>query len=50
MKAPLVILRGGFLEHFLDLEIDDTEPSEGLDFIEMGREGLLVTLKGKVYR
>ena len=50
MKAPFVILRGGFLERFLDLGADDTEPSEGLDFIELGREGLPVILKGKVYR
>ena len=49
MKAPFVILRGGFLEHFLDLGTDDTEFLEGLDFIELGREGLPVTLKGKVY-
>ena len=50
MKAPLVILKGGFLERFLHLGADDTEPQEGWDFIELGREGVPVILKGKLYR
>ena len=41
---------GGFLKRSLDLGAEDLESLEDGDFIELGREGVPLILKGKEYR